>query len=208
MIDALADAVERGARDPELRFVRIRAAGPAFCLGRDREGRTPDELRAEAGRIVRLNEALRATPLVVLCEMEGDAAGFGAGLVAAADVAVAAETARFWFPELEAGLAPVIVLSWLAELVPPKRAFELVATGRQFGAAEGVGYGLVSEVVAPGGAAGRVDEWVDELAARSGPALRDVKEFLSRTRGLPPAAAARAAVDALALGSLRLRPPG
>ena len=112
MIDGLADTIEVAAVDGETRFVRIRAAGEVFCAGRERGGRTVEELRGEASRIVRLSETCRTTPLTVLVEVQGDAAGFGVGLVAAADIAVAAASAQFWFPELSAGLAPTIVMGW------------------------------------------------------------------------------------------------
>ena len=87
MIAALGDAITAAAADPELRFVRLRARGPAFCLGRGAppasgNGKpSPDAIRGLAGGIVRVNELLQTTPLVVVAEVQGDAAGFGAGLV-------------------------------------------------------------------------------------------------------------------------------
>ena len=203
MMRALAEAVHRAGQDPELRLLRIRAAGEAFCLGRDQEGDTADELRRIASSIVAVGEAIRTSPLVSVCEVNGDAAGFGVGLTAACDVAVAADSAEFWFPELEAGLAPTVVLSWLTRLLPPKRAFELVATGRRVGAAEAVALGLVTEAVPAGEVARRGDEWVALLGERDGAALRDLKRFLSLTRAMDDASAAHAAVDALAMGAAR-----
>jgi methylglutaconyl-CoA hydratase len=205
MIDALAAAVEQGGADPALRFVRIRARGPVFCTGRERGGSTVAELRAEGARIVRLNEALRTSPLVSLAEVHGDAAGFGAGLVGACDVAVASEGARFSFPEITFGVAPAIVISWLKDVLPPKRVFELVATGRQIDAAEALALGLVTEVVSAPRLSARTDERLAELEALDAAALREIKSFLARARGLDPASAAAASVDALALGALRLR---
>jgi enoyl-CoA hydratase/carnithine racemase len=203
MMRTLADAVHRAGQDPELRLMRIRALGDAFCLGRDQEGETADELRRIASSIVTVNEAIRTSPLVSVCEVTGDAAGFGVGLTASCDVAVAADSAEFWFPELEAGLAPTVVLSWLTRLLPPKRAFELVATGRRVGAAEAVSLGLVTEAVPAGDVARLGDEWAALLCERDGAALRDLKRFLSLTRAMDDASAAQAAVDALALGAAR-----
>lgn len=203
MMRALADAVHRAGQSPELRLLRIRASGDPFCLGRDQEGETADELRRIASSIVAVNEAIRMAPLVSLCEVNGDAAGFGVGLAAACDVAVAADSAELWFPELEAGLAPTVVLSWLTRLLPPKRAFELVATGRRVGAAEAVELGLLTEAVPAGEVPRRCDEWADLLGARDGAALRDLKRFLSLTRAMDDASAAHAAVDALVLGAAR-----
>jgi methylglutaconyl-CoA hydratase len=204
MIDALSNAVEDAARDG-LRFVRLRSRGPVFCVGRERAGKTPLELRAEAARIVRVNETLRTTPLTVIAEVHGDAAGFGAGLVASADVAVAAESARFWFPEILSGLAPSVVISWLAKAVPYKIAYDLVTTADVIDASEARALGLVTEVVPDGSLEAAVDDRIKRLADMSPGAIKEIKEFFVRVRGLGPSDSATASVDALALSATRVR---
>src|SRR4051794_20596397 len=87
MIAQLRNAIADAAADPDMRFVRLAARGRAFCLGRGTPAATgndkprPDALRALASAIVELNELLQTTPLVVVAEVGGDAAGFGVGLV-------------------------------------------------------------------------------------------------------------------------------
>jgi enoyl-CoA hydratase/carnithine racemase len=203
MIERLAREVAGASGDPDLRFVRIRARGPAFCLGRDAAPRPPAAapppavVRHTAAAIAGLNELLQTTPLVVVCEVHADAAGFGAGLVGNADVAVAAESARFSFPEIKAGYAPAIVMSWLPRVVPRRRAFEMVTTGAWVDAATAARDGLVSEAVPDAALEARVDERIAELAALDAGALRDVKTFLTRTRAMDQATAAAASVDSL-----------
>jgi enoyl-CoA hydratase/carnithine racemase len=204
MIDRLIGAIHDAAADNTMRFVRIRARGPNFCLGREREGRAPDELRREAARIVRLNETLRSTPLVCVAEVQGDAAGFGAGLVAATDIAIAAQDAALSFPEILAGLAPTIVIGWLAFAMPHKRAFRMVSTGERMPAAEAVRWGLLSESLPPEQLADRVDEALDGLRDKHAEGLRDIKRFFAQARGLDPVTAATASVDPLVVASLRL----
>jgi methylglutaconyl-CoA hydratase len=209
MIQQLAGAIGDAAADPRMRFVRLAARGPAFCLGRGAPSATgngrpgADAVRELADSIVALNELLQTTPLVVVAEVQGDAAGFGAGLVGNADVAVAAEHARFCFPEILSGFAPSIVMSWLPANVPRKRAFDMVATGAWTDARTALRDGLLTEVVAADRLAARVDERIDALARTSTAALRDVKTFLARRRTMDPASAAQASVDALVVGVLR-----
>jgi len=204
IVDELARELRAAAAQPDLRFVRLRSRGDAFCLGR--EGAAPDAPRPEpraiqavAAAIVELNELLQTTPLVVVAEVQGDAAGLGVGLVGCADVAVAAERARFSFPEILAGYAATVVLGWLPHAVPRKRAFEMVATGAWIEAETALRDGLITEVVPAERLEGRVDERIAELAALDAGALRDVKTFLARTRGMDPPSAAAASIDSLAL---------
>jgi enoyl-CoA hydratase/carnithine racemase len=152
-----------------------------------------------ASSVVGLNELLQTTPLVVAAEVQGDAAGLGLGLVGSADVAVAAEGARFSVPEILSGYAPAVVISWLAHSIPRKRAFEMVATGAPVDAETALRDGLITEVVPGTQLEARVDERISELAALDAAALRDAKSFLSRTRAMDPASAASASIDALAL---------
>lgn len=205
MIDALADAIEGASADPTCRFVRLRARGPVFCLARDRQGNTPDEIRAEAGRIVRINETIRSTPLVVIAEVNGDAAGFGCGLVGASDIAVASEAARFWFPEIKMGLAPTVVISWASKLLPAKRAFDMVITGEPIDASTAAAIGLVTEAVPGERVAARVDERIAAMESLDAAAVREIKRFFTHVRSMDGPSAARASVDPLVLGALRLQ---
>src|SRR5215211_9219285 len=208
MVNELAEQIRAAASQPDLRFVRLRSRGDVFCLGREDASREapqprPRAVQAVAAAIVGLNELIQTTPLVVVAEVQGDAAGFGAGLVGNADVAVAAEHARFCFPEILDGFAPSIVMSWLPANVPRKRAFEMVATGAWTDAQTALRDGLLTEVVPADLLAARVDERIEELARTSAPALRDVKTFLGRRRAMDAASAAQASVDSLVVGALR-----
>jgi methylglutaconyl-CoA hydratase len=202
MIDALSDALDAATKDG-LRFVRLRSEGTVFCVGRERAGRTSLELRAEAARIVRVNEAIRTTPLTVIAEVHGDAAGFGAGIVAAADIAVAAESARFWFPEILGGLAPSIVISWLSKTAPYKVAYDLVTTGEPIDAYQARALGLVTDVVPDDTIQAAVDERIKRLADMRAGAIKEIKEFFVRIRSLDPANSAVASVETLALSAVR-----
>jgi enoyl-CoA hydratase/carnithine racemase len=203
MVSELSGAIRAAAAGSDVRFVRIRAAGDVFCLGRpgaSKDGSpAPRAVQAVAGSIVDLNELLQTTPLTVVAEVQGDAAGLGVGLVGGADIAVAATGARFSFPEILNGYAAGVVLGWLPYALPRKRAFEMVATGTWVDAETALRDGLVTEVVAGDRLEARVDERIAELEALDATALRDVKSFLARTRAMDPATAAAASVDALAL---------
>jgi methylglutaconyl-CoA hydratase len=204
MMDAVVDGIQEAGRDEEMRFVRLRAHGDAFCMGRAKGGATPDELRGMARRIATVNEALRTTPLTVITEVNGGAAGFGVGMIGASDIAVAAETATFAFPEIQAGFAPAVVISWARFQMPMRLLYDMVSTGDAIDAARALEAGLLTEVVAPDALARRVDERIERLAAVDAFALREMKRFLVFTRAMDPGTAALASVDTLVFSGLRV----
>jgi methylglutaconyl-CoA hydratase len=204
MMDALIDEVQRAGRDDGMRFVRLRAEGDAFCMGREKGGATPDELRGMARRIATVNETLRTTPLTVVAEVNGSAAGFGVGMVGASDVAVAADTATFAFPEITAGFAPAVVISWARFQLPPRLLYDMVSTGDPIDAVGALAGGLVTEVVPRDALSARVDERLSRLEAVDAFALREMKRFLIYTRAMDPATAAQASVDTLVVSGMRV----
>lgn len=186
--------------------LRLSARGDAFCLGRERAAETTEDLREEVRALIALNRTLETSPLVTLAAVSGDAAGFGVGLAALCDVAVAAPDAQLSFPEVTIDLAPAVVLSWLPRIVGRRQAFLLTATGAPIGAERAVELGLLT-AVAPSAEAlpAAIDEHVAALCARSRRVHREIRSFLVATDG-----AAAEVVDALAeerliVGSLSRR---
>src|SRR5207249_10535989 len=70
-----------------------------------------------------------------LALVKGRALAGGCGLATACDLVLAAESARFGYPEVQRGFVPAIVMVLLKRCVGEKVAFDLAATGRQIGRA-------------------------------------------------------------------------
>jgi enoyl-CoA hydratase/carnithine racemase len=192
-------------RPPEgAHVLRLSAAGPVFCLGRERPAASPGDLRAESEVLAGLHKALRHTKLVTVAQVQGDAAGFGVGMVAACDVAVAAADARFCFPEVGIGLAPALVLAWLPKVVGQREAFWLTATGERITAQRARELGLLNAVV-PGQDAlvADVDARVGALRARDPRVHAEIKDMLLASRGVDEDLALTMSIDRLVVGSLR-----
>jgi methylglutaconyl-CoA hydratase len=184
--------------------LRLRAAGDAFCLGREREGSTPAELREEVGVLVALTRALRRTRLVTVAEVQGDAAGFGVGVIAACNVAVAVEGARFSFPEVTIGLAPALVLAWLPRLVGEREAFWLTASGEAVPAARALELGLLNGVVATAEELAKdVDDRIGVLRSHSPRVHADIKDMLRLFAGASDDDVLDLSIDRLVVGSMR-----
>jgi methylglutaconyl-CoA hydratase len=186
--------------------LRVRSVGEAFCLGRERGGTStaPGVVRGEAETLVAVTRAFRNTRLVTVAEVQGDAAGFGVGVLAACDVAVAVADARFYFPEVSIGLAPALVLAWLPRLIGERQAFWLTATGEKIPAARALELGLLNGVV---GSAEELRKDVDERVAllRGGnPRVHaEIRDMLRAFGAVGDDQALDMSIDRLVVGSLR-----
>jgi enoyl-CoA hydratase/carnithine racemase len=202
----MCDSLASFLRTPPagVHVVVLEAAGDAFCLGRERTAATPDDLPGEVQRLIALNEAFAQTSVVTVIRVQGDAAGFGVGLVALADVAIALDSAAFGFPEVGMNLAPTLVLAWLARVVGRREAFWMTATGATVSGAEAVRLGLVNEVVATDrDLDAAVARRVEMLQARSPRVHAEIRAMLRSASTLSETQAYELAADRLVLGSLR-----
>jgi methylglutaconyl-CoA hydratase len=139
----------------DVRIVVLRGAGPAFCAGADLDWMAAsrdlswEDNVADAERMAEAFEAVDACPKAVVAQVHGAAFGGGAGLVACADVAVAAEGTTFAFSEVRLGLLPATISPFVLRAIGPGATRALFTTGRRFDAEEARRLGLVHEV-APG----------------------------------------------------------
>ncbi|BEV71086.1 enoyl-CoA hydratase/isomerase family protein [Paludibacterium sp. THUN1379] len=166
----LAEIASQLAQDPHLRVVVIRGAGDkAFCAGGDVT--TFVEQSEQVGRLLQemtdpLHQAvarLMQLDAPVIAAVNGVAAGVGLSLVAAADLAIAVDSARFNTAYTQIGYTPDGGSSWLLpRLIGQRRAMELYLTGRTLSAAEALEWGLINRVVANG----QLDETIEQLVTQ------------------------------------------
>jgi enoyl-CoA hydratase/carnithine racemase len=151
MLDALLAALATIAEDEKIRVVVLAGSGPAFCAGHDlkelRARREADYYRMLFRKCGRLMQAITALPQPVIARVHGIATAAGCQLVAACDLAVAVDTARFAVSGVNLGLfcsSPSVPLS---RNLGRKAAFEMLVTGQFISAEEARAKGLVNRVV-------------------------------------------------------------
>ena len=160
-IEALTEAFETMQGADHVRIVFLRGAGGTFSAGGNLEWMalaaemTEADNRADAMTVAVMLKALADIPAVTVALVEGAAFGGGAGLVAACDLAVAAQDARFAFAEVKLGLTPAVIAPYVVNAIGPRSAKALFVTGRTFDAAEAQRIGLIQEVVADAAALGQ-----------------------------------------------------
>lgn len=198
---AVAEAFGELSRDDALRVVLLNGAGPSFCAGADvREMAALDPASAEAF-IRGLHHAIAAVmdcPVPVVAAIQGTCVGAGLELVAGADLRIAADNARFAMPEVLVGVPSVIEAALLPRLIGRGRSARLVLTGEVVDAAIAERWGLVEEVVAIGGLAGRAAALVQSIADADPAAVRAQKVLCRQWDTLALADAVEASVATFA----------
>jgi enoyl-CoA hydratase/carnithine racemase len=168
VMQELIATLERLGRDPHVRAIVLEGRGPAFSAGHDMgEMVGRDEAFHERlfGVCRRLMEGLHGLPQAVVAKVDGIASGAGCQLVAACDLAVASDRARFITPGVRLGLWCATPMVPLSRAIGRKRALEMLLTAEPVDAATALEWGLVNRVVAPDA----LDDAVAELVA---PVLR------------------------------------
>jgi methylglutaconyl-CoA hydratase len=148
LMEALSDAISALEGDRDCRVVVLRGRGPSFCAGLDLHEAADLALAERSGHaLARMLRAVHESRLVFIGAAHGTTAGGGAGLLCACDLVVAAEEARFAYPEGRWGLVPGLVLPLLVRQVGERWARELVLTGEPVDAKRAAQIGLVNLVV-------------------------------------------------------------
>jgi 2-(1,2-epoxy-1,2-dihydrophenyl)acetyl-CoA isomerase len=208
---ALRQCAER-CRASSVRAVILQGAGKHFCLGGDL--RVPDlDDEGMHAYVLTLTRHLNAALLTfldlsapVIAVVEGAAAGAGVGLVGAADLAVAADSAYFTLAFTAVGMTPDTGTSlWLTETLGRKRALELTLLNRRLSAAEALAWGLVNRVVAEGQCRREALQLAETLA--QGP----LQSFGAAKRLVGPTFAdleARLEAEAQSIAARRISPEG
>jgi methylglutaconyl-CoA hydratase len=164
------------------RVVVLAAEGTSFCAGADVEwmrasvGLPFDENVADANAMRTMFEAIDRCPAPVVARVQGHALGGGAGLVAAADIAVSAAGTVFAFSEVKLGIIPAVISPFALAKIGAGNARRYFVTGERFDAATALRIGLVSEVADE--LDGAVERVVGELLSAGPYAARWAKRLV------------------------------
>jgi len=165
MLDALRAAFDAVAGDRSVRVVVIAGAGRAFSPGHDLKEMLANPGEAFAGdlfeRCSDVMMTIQRLPQPVIARVHGIATAAGCQLVAACDLAVASDEARFATSGINFGLFCATPAVPVSRNIAAKRAFEMLFTGEFIDAPTAMAWGLVNRVVP----AADLDRAVDALAA-------------------------------------------
>lgn len=190
LVTALHDAFDAIAADNDCKVVILTGEGRAFCAGLDLKdfGTPPAQgehphmpVGVDAQTFMsNLTVRMRDLPQVIIAAVNGPAFGGGLALACAADIRVAAESARFCSAFIRTGLSgtDIGITYLLPRLIGNANAFDLILTGRDIDATEALRMGLVSRVVADGELSELALGYARGMAAYTASGLRTTKEVL------------------------------
>ena len=164
------------------RAVVLAGEGPSFSAGADIEWMRAsvdlslDENVADANALRKMLEAIDGCLAPVVARVQGHALGGGAGLVAAADIAIAGRDATFAFSEVKLGIIPAVISPFALAKIGPGAARRYFVTGERFDAETALRIGLVHELADDLDAA--VDRAVGELLSSGPQAARWAKRLV------------------------------
>jgi enoyl-CoA hydratase/carnithine racemase len=177
----IAELTEAFADVGDARAIVLAGEGQSFCAGADVDWQRSaidlsyEENVADALRLYRMCEAIDRCPAPVIARVHGYALGGGSGLVACADIAIAAPDAVFGFSEVKLGIIPAVISPFVLPKIG-EHARRYFLTGERFDAATALRIGLIQEIADDLDAA--VDGVLSELLTAGPEAVREAKRLI------------------------------
>jgi methylglutaconyl-CoA hydratase len=208
LISEVRDALRNSARDETVRVVLVTGAGSDFCSGADLSGleRTFDagvlDHMADARHMAELFVEMRHHPRPIIAAVRGRALAGGCGLATACDLILAAESAKFGYPEVNIGFVPAMVMAILRRSLSEKRAFELISTGEIISAQTAAEFGMINSIFADETFDLDVEAFVSKLASKSASAITLSKRLLYHMDSMGFEAAIESGVETNAIARM------
>lgn len=210
-ISTLGDALAQCASDAGVRMVQLTGVGNVFCAGADltemqaQAHASEAENLAHARDLAKLLIALDSFPKPTLARVNGDGYGGALGLIAACDIVVAVESAKFAFTEVRLGIIPAVVSPFVLGKIGEGAALRYFLTAETMSAATLKQIGLVHETV-PAEALDAACGGIVDAILKGAPSAQTAAKALIRDAKVAPSQRGVAAMDmASRLAHLRVQ---
>lgn len=210
-IGALGAALEQCAANPKVRILQLTGAGEVFCAGADlgemqaQAQASEEENLAHARKLASVLGALYSFPKPTLARVNGDGYGGALGLIAACDIVIAVDSAKFAFTEVRLGLIPAVVSPFVLAKIGESAALRYFLTAETMSAATCREIGLVHEAVSAGLLDATCGRIVDAIL-KGAPGAQAAAKHLIRDAQAAPGQRGAASMDMAArLAALRVQ---
>ena len=213
LVAGLTAALSGLALDASVRVLVLEGAGASFSAGADLNwmrgmaAASEAENREDSLALARMLRALDELPKPTIARVHGAAFGGGIGLVAACDIAIGVQEARFGLTEARLGLLPAVISPYVVAAIGKRHARRYFATAEIFDAAQAQRMGLLHEVVAADALDATVQYQID-LLLKAGPIASAAAKALVRNVAAASGPVAIDAANAALIARLRVSPEG
>jgi enoyl-CoA hydratase/carnithine racemase len=148
-MDEIAASLKKAESDPECRCVILTNSGKYFCSGGelgDFRHKSSMEIRRFGESFINMHMTICNIKKPVIAAVKGHALGGGMNLVEVCDLAVTEEDIQFGVPEMKSGLAPMMALTGVTNVLSRKGSMELSLFGDNITAQRALEIGLVNKV--------------------------------------------------------------
>jgi methylglutaconyl-CoA hydratase len=170
--------------DDNVRVVVLAAEGETFCAGADLNWMkrmaeySVEENRADALNLAKMLNAVYRCSKPVIARVQGDVYAGGVGLVAACDIAISVDTAKFCLSEARLGLMPATIAPYVIRAMGARAAHRYFVTAERFDALDAMLLGFVHKVVSPADLDSKVDAIAKAIVNNSPNAVRECKRLV------------------------------
>lgn len=178
--------------DPAVRVVVLASTGKSFCAGADLHWMKAaaaqgfDDNLADARHLAGMLQRLATMSKPTIARVQGPAYGGGVGVIAACDIAMAVQDARFALTEVRLGIIPAAISPHVIAAIGVRQARRYMLSAESFSAAEAYAMGLLHEVVADATALNAaVERMSGELLKNGSQALAACKELIATVAHQP-----------------------
>ena len=193
LIQELGDAFKKAEKDETVRVVILSGEGGFFCAGADLNwmksfvGASKEDNEADARKLGDLLNGLNSFPKPLIVAVHGAAVGGGVGLVAVADIAIAAEETMFSLAEVKLGLIPAVISPFVMAKMGTNASRRYFLTGEKFSTEEAYRFGLIHEEVSSEELANRAMEMAKQFLSSGPKAIKACKELIAYVSAHPAA---------------------
>jgi len=189
MIAELTTALLAANHDDSVRMVVISGSGSCFSAGADMNwmrslvDASLEDNESDALRLAKLMRSLNYLSKPSIAKINGAAFGGGVGLIAACDVTIAVDDARFGLTEARLGLAPAVISPYVIRCIGERNARRYFLSGERFDSQKALDIGLIQQLVP----ADQLDEAIEDIIRellKSGPlAVAECKQLAFKVAG-------------------------